>query len=112
MSEYDVRDGVLAALIDTYGPLEVQGKTWYPVKFWARDNDSYTADLCLQLTTDILALYAYAHIDPEHDHRAKYYGETMFYRVLNMLWAAFPGGGTASHAAERVGKVLGFAKEE
>jgi hypothetical protein len=110
MSEYDVRNDILEALNSVYCR-DYQGGDWYRAKAIA-DNGNYAISLNMQLTTDILALYAYAHIDPDHDHRAKYYGENLFNQIHQIIWAAWPGGSTAKVAATKVAKVLNIKEED
>lgn len=99
---YDIRDGVLNALLDTYYGEHPRG--WHNVKY----KDNYTVDVCMQLTTDILALYVWADIGD--GHVAKHYREpeVMLNEIQQLIWMVFPGGSTAEIAAKRVGTVLGL----
>ena len=102
-SEYDLRDQILMCLTDTYAR-DVKGKGWYDVRY-SKDM-GINGGMCLQLVTDILAVFAYAHVDPENDQKQKYYGETMFNRIHNIIWTTFPGGSTAEAVAKDICKIL------
>lgn len=102
MSKYQLRNDILNALNSVYAP--EYGGDWYMCKY--NVDKSWPLSMNMQLVTDILALFAYAHIDPDHNRKAKYYGETMFNQIRNMIWNCHPGGGTAEIAARKVCKVL------
>lgn len=105
---YDLRQQVLDALNSTYAP-DCEGQDWYALKFV---KNNYAVELNMQLTTDILAAFAFYHVDDQANHRMMYYGESPYREILNIIWTAWPGGTTAESCARKVCKVLNVTVEE
>lgn len=109
-SGYKVRDAILMALNEVYGPAEVLQRDWYFCKMWSSQHNSYSVDANMQLVVDILSLVAFAHRYEGQSNRAKYYGKTLFNEIHSMIWMVHPGGSTAEYAAERVCHILNVEK--
>lgn len=109
MGSNDVRDGVLDALVRTYGPQECEGKGWYFTKMYTHKHNNYTADVCLQMSVDILALLAWAQFaGPQLRMRVEHFEEDRLGEIQNLIWMVMPGGGTAEIAAKRVCDAIGI----
>ena len=104
----DVRDSLLNALNSVYAA-NYEGKDWYVCKY---ERGSASLDMNIQLVTDILALLAFTNIDPENNTRQKYYGETAWSEIRNMIWMVHSGGSTADYATDKIADILNITKED